>query len=290
MSHPALSPTVLARALDIAKAAAAMAANLIDECIDRRVALEIEQKSSSADMVTQYDKQCEELVLKHLSTEFPDFAVLSEETKSDVVITDAPTWIVDPIDGTTSFVHNSFDCGVSIGLAVNKRPVLGVVHLPRMKEVFTAIEGQGAFLNGRKISVSSITDPAKAIVCTHVPYNRSSASVAALLGINRELMQDLKVHAVRTYGSAAMDMCSVACGRLDLYFEVGIHAWDMAAAAVIVREAGGVVHNVDDPSDKMNLDLSSRGMSCGSNHEMSKLGTMLATKHNYRAAVLDLPV
>lgn len=279
-----LSQEQLDHALEVALRAAAAAAALIDECIEQRAdrPLEIEMKSSSADLVTQYDTMCEDVVIKMLTEATPDFEIISEETRSDVVFTDGPTWVVDPVDGTTGFVHGSFDCGVSIGLCINKQPVLGVVNLPRLKEVFHAVAGCGAFRNGKRIRASGCTKMNKAVVCTHTAYNRSEKSVNSIMDINRELAL-MKVHAIRSYGSAAMDMCSVACGRLDMYFEVGIQAWDMAAGAVIIREAGGVVHSIDSTDT---FDITGKAMICGSSLELTKVAIELSAKYDYRNAVL----
>ena len=265
----------------------------MDVCFEERYELQgatvpvAETKSSGADLVTEYDRQCEELVLKMLSEFSPDWKVVSEESHPDAPLTDEPTWIVDPIDGTTSFVHGSFDCGVSIGLAVNKVSVLGVVYLPRLKETFTAIAGQGAYLHDgnqkRKIHVSNVTELNKAIVCTHTPYNRAPQSIKSIMSINTELLER-GVHAVRAYGSAAMDICSVACGRLDLYFEVGPHSWDMCAAAVILREAGGVIHDIDAVSDS--LDMKSRGYAAGSCVQLTTIAVELNNKYDYRNTLL----
>lgn len=285
MSHPPLSAAALDQALEVAMAAAKAAAALIDECIEQRAdrPLQIEEKSSSADLVTQYDTMCEEVVIQMLTEATPDYVIVSEESRNDVKLDDRPTWVVDPVDGTTGFVHGSFDCGVSIGLCVNKQPVLGVVILPRLREVFHAVEGRGAFCNGKPISASNCRNIRKAVVCTHTAYNRSEASVNSIMDINRDLAL-MRVHAIRSYGSAAMDMCSVACGRLDLYFEVGIQAWDMAAGAIIVREAGGVVHSLDNTET---FDIEAKSMICGSSLELTAVAIELSSKHDYKRAVLE---
>ncbi|CUG85461.1 myo-inositol-1(or 4)-monophosphatase 1, putative [Bodo saltans] len=285
MTSAPLSAEALEFALAVAMEAAKKAAHLIDQCIEQRAdqPLEIEEKSSSADLVTQYDTMCEEVVLAMLQEKTPTYEIISEETRNDIPMTDGPTWVVDPVDGTTGFVHGSFDCGVSIGLCLNKQPILGVVILPRLGETFHAVVGQGAFRNGKRIHASGCTELTKSIVCTHTAYNRSEASVNSIMDINRELAL-MRVHAIRSYGSAAMDMCSVACGRLDMYFEVGIQAWDMAAGAIIIREAGGFVHSLD-RNDA--FDIEAKSMICGSSLALTKVAIELSAKYNYRAAVLE---
>ncbi|CAD2221601.1 Inositol monophosphatase family, putative [Angomonas deanei] len=134
-------------AVDLAIRAAGVATGIVNRSIDERQSATVEtlSKSNSVDLVTQYDKQCEEEVIAILKSG-TSYAILSEETNSQVELTDAPTWVVDPIDGTTSFVHGYFDCCVSIALVVNKEPILGVISAPRLNEVFTAIKGRGGFL------------------------------------------------------------------------------------------------------------------------------------------------
>eukprot|EP00672_Neobodo_designis_P015683 CAMPEP_0174830412 /NCGR_PEP_ID=MMETSP1114-20130205/2498_1 /TAXON_ID=312471 /ORGANISM="Neobodo designis, Strain CCAP 1951/1" /LENGTH=298 /DNA_ID=CAMNT_0016064207 /DNA_START=35 /DNA_END=931 /DNA_ORIENTATION=- len=291
-----LKAEVLDDALQLALRSAQAAAAIMNECYERRMNhdstfdLGMDTKSTDADLVTQYDKKCEEVVIEMLQEFAVDvdgtgkkpFRFLTEESRPDEPLLDWPTWIVDPIDGTTGFVHNSFDCGVSVGLAVNKQPVLGVVILPRLQETFTAVEGRGAFLNGKRLRASGCTLPNKAVYCTHCPYNRAPAAMDALLGMNRELMVDHRVHALRSYGSAAMDACSVAMGRLDCYFEVGIQAWDMCAAVIILREAGAVVTDVNGGP----LDLTRRGMISAATPQLAEVALALCDKYKYREAML----
>jgi fructose-1,6-bisphosphatase/inositol monophosphatase family enzyme len=294
-----LSPAVLDAALAAAVEAAQAAGAIMDECFERRVArdasfeLGMDTKSSAVDLVTKYDKQCEDVVIEMLTHFTADvdgsgprtFRFLSEESRPDEPLLDEPTWVIDPIDGTTSFVHNSFDCGVSIGLAVNRQPVLGVVLLPRLKELFTAVKGRGALYNGRPIRVSGCKEANKAVFCTHCPYNRAPEALAALQGMNTALLAEHKVHALRSYGSAAMDACSVAFGRLDCYFEVCIQSWDMCAAVIILLEAGGVVTDVNGGP----LDLTRRGMIAAATPELAAIALELCTKYRYRENLLGSP-
>ena len=322
----ALSPAQLQQLLSIATVAASKAAALINESFERRYEkpLEIENKSSSTDLVTQYDKQCEEIVLAeineqcalwlagaHASQKGTDaegkqqlyagaeaapvvFDILSEETRNDVPLNDCPTWIVDPIDGTTAFVHGGFDCCVSIGLALNKIPVLGVVNCPRTNEVFSAAAGAGSYCNGRRIHVSGCAEMNRALICTHTSYNRSTEAIEALLNINRKFAVHYRVHGIRTYGAAAMDMCSVAMGRLDMYLEAGIQAWDMCAGTIIVREAGGVVSSLDvlDYDVEANVakvgdfSIMRQSMCCAATWQLAKEGIDTCNEFNYRHGVL----
>jgi fructose-1,6-bisphosphatase/inositol monophosphatase family enzyme len=291
-----LNDAAVKAALELATKAANAAAALMDECYERRMNqdasfdLGMDTKSTDADLVTQYDKKCEEIIIDMLTGFTADvdgsgekpFRFLTEESRPDEPLLDWPTWIVDPIDGTTGFVHNSFDCGVSIGLTLNKQSVMGVVVLPRLRETFTAIRGEGAFMNGRRIRSSGCTQPNKAVFCTHCPYKRTDEAMDSLLTINRELMVNHRVHALRGYGSAAMDACSVAMGRLDCYFEVGIQAWDMCAAVVILREAGCTVLDVNGGD----IDLTRRCMVAAATPELAQVAVALSTKYNYRSSML----
>ncbi|KEG12774.1 myo-inositol-1(or 4)-monophosphatase 1 [Trypanosoma grayi] len=279
-----ISDAELDVALELALRAAHVAASIIDKAIEERgsTLLDISAKDNPVDLVTQYDKQCEEEVLAILRTGAPHYEILSEETHSDTVLGDEPTWIVDPIDGTTSFIHGLFDCSVSIALAVDKQPVLGVVSAPRLQEVFSAVRGRGACCNGQRIHVSKRCSLQESVVFLHQAYNRSEAAVNSIIGIQKELAC-LPVHAIRNNGSAALDMCFVASGRAELYFEVGIQPWDIAAGAIIVREAGGVVHNIDDTES---FDMMSRGFCCANSLELSKAGIELSKKYNYKSVTL----
>lgn len=270
--------------IGVALRAAHCAGCIIDRAIDNRenMPFNTTSKEDLLDLVTQYDTACEKEVLSILRAGTPNYDVLSEETLSHVQLTDRPTWVVDPIDGTTSFVHGLFDCCVSIALVVDKQPVLGVVSAPRVREMYSAVKGRGAFCNGQRIHVSETRSLKKSIVLLHHSHNRSEAAVKSLVGMQKELAC-LPVHALRCNGSAALDMCFVASGRAEMYLEVGIHAWDIAAAAVILREAGGVVHDIDDTGV---LDLTSGGVCCANSLELSQLGVELAQRHNYRQATL----
>ncbi|XP_076931918.1 inositol-phosphate phosphatase-like [Bidens hawaiensis] len=205
------------------------------------------ENKGSVDLVTETDKACEDIIFNHLKQHFPRHKFVGEETTAaDGVseLTDEPTWIVDPVDGTINFVHGfPFVC-VSIGLTIKKVPVVGVVYNPIMNELFTATDGNGAFLNGDPIKVSSQSELGACLLTTEdVPKRDKAALDATTNGINSLLY---KVRSIRMGGSCALGLCGVACGRIDLFYLVGFGGpWDVAAAAVIIKEAGGVVF---DPS------------------------------------------
>eukprot|EP01064_Diplonema_japonicum_P033285 TRINITY_DN6518_c0_g1_i1.p1 TRINITY_DN6518_c0_g1~~TRINITY_DN6518_c0_g1_i1.p1 ORF type:complete len:279 (+),score=58.35 TRINITY_DN6518_c0_g1_i1:60-896(+) len=239
-----LSEAELTRCLDEAVECAMEGGMLVKECVEKVKTLTVETKSCATDLVTEYDKRVEDMIMTRLRKEFPSFKTLGEESDEKVPLTDEPTWVVDPIDGTLSFMHKSFDCCICVGLSINKKSVLGVVYAPLLDELYTAIEGKGAFCNGRKIKASSNTDLKTSLLCTHFPsYTRDPAFIDNLFAVWRDLLAH-PVQGVRSYGSCALDMCSIARGRLDAYFELGIWAWDVCAAAVILTEAGGTLVDV----------------------------------------------
>eukprot|EP01127_Copromyxa_protea_P002147 TRINITY_DN12033_c0_g1_i1.p1 TRINITY_DN12033_c0_g1~~TRINITY_DN12033_c0_g1_i1.p1 ORF type:complete len:269 (-),score=72.47 TRINITY_DN12033_c0_g1_i1:84-890(-) len=201
----------------------------------------------AVDLVTATDKHVEEFVMSKIRERYPDHLFVAEESAAaghlEEVLTEKPTWIIDPIDGTTNFVHRFPMTCISIGFAINKIVVAGVVFNPIIDELFSAVRGGGAFLNGKRISVSDRSLLKHALVATGFPYDRDDATLDAALARLKKVLQACR--AVRRGGSAAIDMCYVAAGITDLYFEKGIHAWDIAAGMLLVEEAGGVVMSLD---------------------------------------------
>ncbi|WJX27265.1 vacuolar transporter chaperone [Trifolium repens] len=205
------------------------------------------EHKGSVDLVTETDKACEDLIFNHLKQLYPTHKFIGEETTAafgTTELTDDPTWIVDPLDGTTNFVHGfPFVC-VSIGLTIGKVPTVGVVYNPIMNELFTAVRGKGAFLNGNPIKVSSQTELLNSLLATEAGTKRDKVTLDATTNRINSLLY--KVRSIRMSGSCALNLCGIACGRLDVFYEAGFGGpWDVAGGAVIVREAGGVVF---DPS------------------------------------------
>ncbi|XP_010538424.1 PREDICTED: inositol-phosphate phosphatase [Tarenaya hassleriana] len=214
------------------------------------------EHKGQVDLVTETDKACEDLVFNHLKQHFPDHKFIGEETTAAygvTELTDEPTWIVDPLDGTTNFVHGfPFVC-VSIGLTVRKVPIVGVVYNPIMDELFTGVQGKGAFLNGKPIKVGSQSELVKSLLATEAGTKRDKATLDE--STNRINILLAKVRSLRMSGSCALNLCGIACGRLDVFYELGFGGpWDIAAGIVIVTEAGGVVY---DPSGK-ELDITAQ--------------------------------
>ncbi|MES2386994.1 MAG: inositol monophosphatase family protein [Bacteroidota bacterium] len=193
------------------------------------------------DMVSYVDREAEKLLVAALRKILPQAGFITEEgTEGDynaaARIPDALHWIIDPLDGTTNFVHGIPHFCVSVALAMGNTPVLGVIIDVMRNEEFYGCTGGGAFLNGKPIHVSPNTDFSSSLPATGFPYN-TEGHAAIYTRILAYLMT--RCHGLRRFGSAALDMAWVACGRLDAYFEKRIQPWDIAAGMVIVREAGG---------------------------------------------------
>ena len=202
----------------------------------------IESKSTGTDLVSDLDRASEELILHTLAADRPDDAVLAEEG-SDRTGTTGVRWVIDPLDGTVNFVYGIPVFAVSIAAEVDGVVVAGVVHDPCRQETFTALLGGGSRLNGRSLKVNSPPDLSMSLVGTGFAYE---ASVRRLQG---GAMSEIlgRVRDIRRAGSAALDLCAVAAGRLDAYFERGTHHWDRAAGSLIAREAGAVVGDLFGP-------------------------------------------
>ena len=199
------------------------------------------QQKGVIDLVTEFDKRSEELIISAIQQNFPDHAILAEESGHHNAISEYQ-WVIDPLDGTTNFAHGIPLFSVSIALLKNNSPVVGVVYDPLRDEMFSAELGYGATLNNHGIHVSSRTDLGQAVISTGFPYDLRTNprnNLAQFVEFQR------LTQAVRHLGSAAIDCSWTAMGRLDGYWELGIKPWDIGAGALIVREAGGRVTSVD---------------------------------------------
>lgn len=222
--------------LQVAKKAAKSASNIIQQYQHERN-FSIDYKGKN-DLVTEADVKAEEQILSIIRSNFPEDHILAEESAEELTIPEERTWLIDPIDGTTNFAHGFPVYCVSIGLWENQQPQVGVVLEVSSGELFTALNGRGAYLDGNPISVSKCDNPQKAMVGTGFPYNDMSL-VDNYLHFFRMLMNN--VQAVRRPGAASYDLCCVACGRFDGFYEYALNPWDVGAAALIVQEAGGVI-------------------------------------------------
>jgi myo-inositol-1(or 4)-monophosphatase len=192
-------------------------------------------KSTQTDMVTAFDRAAEATIVETLRSTRPGDSIVGEEGTADRGTTEY-SWFVDPIDGTTSFVYDQPSWSCSIGVARGETMVAGAVYVPALDEMFDAVLGGGARLNGRPITVSTQDDVALALVGTGFSYHPDARTQQA-----QRLVQIIgRVRDIRRTGSAALDLCFVAAGRLDVYFEQFLNVWDAAAGELIAREAGAV--------------------------------------------------
>ncbi|MDH4217190.1 MAG: inositol monophosphatase [Candidatus Aminicenantes bacterium] len=218
--------------LEAAVDAAREAGQMLKENLN--VSREISFKGD-VDLVTNFDNQSQKMIYDRLSTHFTDHDFIAEEGLEQEKGGDF-CWIFDPLDGTTNYAHRFPIFTVSIALVWKGQVICGVVYDPMRDEMFTGIKGGGAFLNGRQIKVSSINELDKSLVATGFPYDLRESSDNNIAHFSNFLT---RVQAIRRCGSAAMDLCYVACGRFDGFWELKLKPWDVAAAALIVEEARG---------------------------------------------------
>ena len=193
------------------------------------------------DPVTDVDRASETAIVELLTKHRPDDGLIGEEG-TDRAQRSERTWIIDPLDGTVNFVHSLPIVSVSIGLYEGDQPLIGVVYDPINDELFAAETGQGATLNGQRIGVSSVADPSHAVVVTGFPYDHHVYPDAYLAPL-REML--VTVNGIRRLGSAALDQCYIAAGRIDAGWEFELKPWDIAGGLVILLEAGGMATHPD---------------------------------------------
>lgn len=194
-------------------------------------------KSTKVDMVTEVDILSEKIIIERIRESYPDHSILSEE-KGKLNSESPYTWVVDPLDGTNNYLHGFPIFCISIALKYLEETVLGVVYVPKLNEMFYSIKGEGAFLNEEKIEVAQKKELQECILATGFPYDKR-ISEHNNVNLFSNIVRDLQ--GIRRTGSAAFDLCSVACGRLDGYWELKLSLWDLAAGELIVEEAGGKV-------------------------------------------------
>jgi myo-inositol-1(or 4)-monophosphatase len=231
LTHPTEVDDCLAVAESLARAAGDMAMT------GRRQGLShVDTKSTLTDMVTEFDRASERLIVDGLRARRPHDSIVGEEGATHQGDSGL-TWFIDPIDGTTNFYFDLPMWAVSIGVTDTKGPLAGVVYVPALRELFSGSRGGGAHLNGQPITVRDNDRLSDALVCTGFSY-----SADARVRQSRRIpgMVD-KVRDLRRFGAAAIDLCFVAAGRLDAYFEENLHMWDLVAGQVIATEAGAVV-------------------------------------------------
>ncbi len=202
--------------------------------------LEVMTKSSPTDMVTAADTATETLIRERVNRARPDDGIVGEEG-ADATGTSGLSWVVDPIDGTVNFVYGHAQYATSIAVEDVDGPLVAVVHAPVTGQTWTAVRGGGAFLDGTAVSTTTCAQLDTALIATGFGYRAERrASQAAVVAQVLPLVRD-----IRRCGAASLDLCEVACGRLDGYYEQGLQRWDLAAGGLIVREAGGLVSGLE---------------------------------------------
>ncbi|XP_025204348.1 inositol monophosphatase 2-like [Melanaphis sacchari] len=202
---------------------------------------EISTKKNEKDFVTQYDKLIEKTIIDNILQLYPDHKFIAEESAANIILTKEPTWIIDPIDGTTNFIQGFPFCCISLALAVENEIKIGIVFNPIINQLFTAQKGEGAYLNNEKIQVSCTEDLNKAMLVEGI---FTKISLKNLRGS-------------RVLGSAAISLCYLAMGAADICYVKYLKCWDVAAGILIIQEAGGIVLDSTggEYKDIMNADI-----------------------------------
>ena len=237
--------------LSIAIKAARRAGSVINRAALGGVPLDIKTKQAN-DFVTQVDKAAESAIIDIIRKTYPDHAILAEESGESLSASARERaeylWIIDPLDGTTNFIHGFPQYCVSIGVYFRGAAAHAVVFDPAKNELFTASKGEGAFLNDRRIRATKCTQLQQALVGTGFPFKELSRIDLYVKQLRRMMRS---TSGVRRAGSAALDLAYVASGRLDAFWEMGLSKWDMAAGALLVRESGGLVAGLTGEPDYM---------------------------------------
>ena len=254
-------------AVDLAREAGALLVEM------SKTPLEISYKRP-LDLVTEADRQSEALIVERLEKHFPTHAIVSEEGGGQKIDSDF-RWYVDPLDGTTNFAHGFPVFCVSLGLAYRDEVITGVVFDPTRQELYSAEKGAGAFLNGRRMRVSRTAKVCESLLATGFPPFDDKHDLNAKLFFRLTTIS----HGVRRPGSAALDLCSVAAGRYDAFWELRLNSWDKAAGMLLITEAGGRVSNL--AGGPMQLQAAEIFTSNGLIHEemMQIFGAVLAKEN-----------
>lgn len=206
-----------------------------DALLERRGADHIKTKAVS-DFVTEVDFAVQRAICDELARRWPEIQFMGEERDNSDIDFSRPYWVLDPVDGTTNLIHNFHHSVISLALVIHHEPQFGVIFNPYADEMFTAVKGGGAFCNGKPIHVSAAPSLSEALVFVGTaPYRRNE--------MEENFMRIMRVyrssHDVRRFGCTALELCYLACGRADGYFEYGVKPWDIAAGILILQEAGG---------------------------------------------------
>jgi fructose-1,6-bisphosphatase/inositol monophosphatase family enzyme len=203
--------------------------------------LTTEKGSSFDDFINDTNKRTEDSIIKCLQAKWSNHTYLGKTTarQRGVMITDEPTWLIEPIDGTTNLVHKFPQVSITVAFFLNKQVQIGVVYNPITETVFSAIKGQGAFMNGKTIHASLCTDLSMAQVCTEFGHSKDPAHLQVKMANMSNVIT--KCHSIRSIGLSSLGVCYVACGACDVFYDYGTHIWKIAAGVLIAKEAGCLV-------------------------------------------------
>ena len=226
----------LSQYVDVAVTAAQRAGKIIRENLGHISKDDIGLKKES-DFVTRVDTESERIIINTIKERFPGHSFLAEESTQESD-TGSYRWIIDPLDGTTNYIHQYPVFSVSIALEYNGERIAGVIHDPLRNDLFTTLKGGGAFLNNNRIAVSPVTALKDSLISTGFPF-RQKERIDFYLRLFKNIFN--RVSDLRRAGSAALDLAYLACGRCEGFFELGLSPWDIAAGALMITEAGGIV-------------------------------------------------
>lgn len=210
--------------------------------------LEISNKEGKNNLVTNYDLKAEKAIIDAIHEKYPEHVVLAEESGMTGFNPETVRWIIDPLDGTVNFAHNVPIFSVSVAAEYQGEILAGVIYNPITEEFFSAVKGEGAYFNGKKVSVSETNNMETSFLVTGFPYNVNENPCNCVDILVKIISQGISV---RRLGSAALDLAYVACGRFDAFWEVELRPWDVAAGILLVREAGGAVTTFDNKEYKI---------------------------------------
>ena len=232
--------------LECAILAAKKAGQILLDSIDSIEVNDVESKKTF-DYVTDIDRKSEQVTIETLQKYFPEYSIVAEESGAQQK-SQSVRWIIDPLDGTTNYIHGYPNSAVSIALEEKDEIVLGVIYDPFRDELFRAEKNKGAFLNDNRISVSSETEMSRCLVATGFPFKDKAILEKYWITFSQIFY---KVSDIRRAGSAALDLAYIACGRLDGFWEIILSAWDMAAGEILIREAGGKITDISGSTDHL---------------------------------------
>ncbi|OGT33444.1 MAG: inositol monophosphatase [Gammaproteobacteria bacterium RIFCSPHIGHO2_02_FULL_39_13] len=230
--------------LNIAIQAARQASRIILRFMDQLDKVEVSQKDQN-DFVTQVDKMSEKIIITEIQKAYPHHAILAEESGSHNSSNEEYCWIIDPLDGTRNFMHGFPQFAISIAVMKKNIPELGMIYDPIRQELFTATRGQGAYVNSRRMRISTAKKLASALIGTGFPYkNKNKDCVKNYVTTFEKVLTHCGD--IRRAGSATLDLAYVAAGRLDGFWESDLKIWDMAAGVLMIKEAGGMISDFHD--------------------------------------------